>query len=170
MANAAMFQIGWLLCLMAPLAVALVYTLAAIAVHFLYWGGHRQDVIAVILAIAMGFIHDTALLVGGVLQYSLVIQPLWLMCLWALLGLTLNHSLHAIYGRPWLAAILGAVSAPLSYIAGVAISGVSWGVPKEMGASIIALVWLGVLPLHLALSRILTRLVFPRTDNSPETQ
>lgn len=167
-ANAAMFQLGWLICVMGPLALAVGYTLLAVAIHFLNWGGHRRDIIAVGLALGIGFIHDTALLVSGVLEYSSVIQPLWLMCLWALLGLTLNHSLQAIYNRPWLGAILGAISAPLSYIAGVAVSDVSWGLAQVTGASIIAAIWLVVLPLHWVLSRALTGIFFPSVAHSPE--
>lgn len=160
-ANAIAFQAGWFICLLAPVVWALLYTALFTAVHFriLKPEARCADTLAVAVVMVLGFVHDTALLQAGVLSYSSSIQPIWLTCLWLMLGLTLRHSLWPIYSRPWFASLLGAVAAALSYTAGVALSDVSWGEFGARGAFIIAAVWLLVLPTHKVMtdSFLLTR-------------
>ncbi|WP_020209620.1 DUF2878 domain-containing protein [Gilvimarinus chinensis] len=153
-ANAVAFQAGWFICLLAPVAWALLYTALFTVVHFriLKPEARCADALAVAVAMALGFIHDTALLQTGVLSDSASAQPIWLTCLWLMLGLTLRHSLWPIYSRPWLASLVGAVAAGLSYTAGIALSDVSWGEFGPRGAFVIAVIWLLVLPAHKAIT------------------
>ncbi|UTF60702.1 DUF2878 domain-containing protein [Gilvimarinus sp. DA14] len=151
-ANAVAFQAGWFICLLAPLGWALAYTFVFAMLHFYLSKQRREDMFAVVIALILGFVHDTALLQADVLRYSSELQPLWLACLWFMLGMTLRHSLWIIYSRFWLASLLGAVAAALSYSAGVALSGVSWGYLGPVGALVIAALWLTVLPLHKAIT------------------
>ena len=46
--------------------------------------------------------------------------PLWILCLWAAFALTLTRSLAWLMRRPWLAALLGALGAPLAYASAAA--------------------------------------------------
>jgi len=43
--------------------------------------------------------------------------PLWILMLWACFATTINRSLAWLRPRPWLAAVIGAVGAPLAYLA-----------------------------------------------------
>ncbi len=148
--NAVLFQVGWFVCILCGNFWAGVFTLTAIIFHFIHVQQRREDAIAVLISIALGLLHDSLLLHSGQIQFveSAYMPPLWLVCLWALLGITLNHSLVWIYSRPLLSALLGAIAAPLSYLAGVSLSSAEWSSPLVHVLPIIAIMWLAVLPLH----------------------
>jgi hypothetical protein len=152
--NVLVFQVGWLVCVLGGSVWAVIFTLAALTFHFSISQQRLTDCVAVIIALMLGFLHETLLLRGGYIEFveSPSLPPLWLLCLWPLLAITLNHSLVWIYSRPLWSALLGAVSAPLSYMAGVKLSSAEWSAPLFEVLSIIAILWLAVLPLHRFLS------------------
>lgn len=152
--NALLFQLGWFVCILGGSFWAAVFTLAALAFHFSISRKRLDDALAVIIAVLLGLIHDGLLLHTGHIQFgeSLYLPPLWLVSLWALLGITLNHSLIWIYSRPLWSGLLGAISAPLSYLGGVKLSSAEWSSPLLEVLPIIAVLWLGILPLHRFLS------------------
>jgi hypothetical protein len=152
--NVLLFQVGWFVCILFASQWAVLYTLVAGCVHF-YWSQTRvRDAIAVVLCLLIGVVHDSVLIHAGLIRFveSSLWPPLWLMCLWLLLGITLNHSLRWVYERPYWSAMLGAISGPLSYLAGVKLSSAEWSSPLTEVIPIIAFLWLLVLPLHRFLS------------------
>ena len=153
-ANAVLFQVGWFVCILCGSFWAGIFTLMAITFHFIISRQRPEDTVAVLIAIALGLLHDSLLLHSGHIQFveSACLPPLWLVCLWALLGITLNHSLVWIYSRSLWSALLGAIAAPLSYLAGVSLSSAEWSSPLVEVLPIIAILWLIVLPLHRFLS------------------
>lgn len=152
--NVLVFQVGWLVCILCGSFWACAYTCAVIVFHFFISPQRLNDAVAVLVALLLGFSHEMLLFHGGYIQFveSTSLPPLWLLCLWALLGITLNHSLVWIYSRPLWSALLGAIAAPLSYLAGVNLSSAEWSSPLLVVLPIIAVLWLVVLPLHRLLS------------------
>lgn len=152
--NVLLFQVGWLVCILCGSFWAGIFTLAAITFHFSISPQRRNDALAVLIALVLGLLHEMLLLHGGYIQFveSEYLPPLWLLCLWALLGITLNHSLVWIYSRPLWSASLGAIAAPFSYLAGVKLSSAEWSSPLLEVLPIIAILWLTILPLHRFLS------------------
>lgn len=152
--NILLFQVGWLVCILCGSQWALIYTVGALCVHFGWSRQRHEDLVAVVLCVAIGLVHDLILIRTGHILFaeSALWPPLWLVCLWVLMGITLNHSLRWIYERPFWAAALGAVSGPLSYMAGVKLSSAQWSSPVTEVIPIIAFLWLLVLPLHRLLS------------------
>lgn len=147
--NLVIFQLGWLLAVLGG-NTGLAIIIPLIILHFIYSPSKSQDAIAVLLLIFFGLLHDTFLIS---MNYLLIdahgfLPPLWLLSLWALLGITLLHSMKWIYERPWIAAVSGSIVAPLSYLAGVKLSPAEWGQPLESCLLVIALMWLLLLPLH----------------------
>lgn len=169
--NVLMFQVGWLICILGGSFWAGLFTLSAITFHLVVSRQRVDDAVAVLIAVALGLLHDLVLLHGGQIQFveSVTHPPLWLVCLWALLGITLNHSLVWIYSRPLWSALLGAVAAPLSYLAGVKLSSAEWSSPLLEVLPIIAILWLAILPLHRFLSlRVLSYVQRKATNLSSE--
>lgn len=167
LANAILFQVGWLVCIFLGDLWAVAFTVAALAFHFYFirflldLNGQNSyrinvitDVIAVVIAIILGLMHDGILLHTHQVQFGEGVNylPFWLICLWVLLGLTLNHSIRWIYHRPMWSALFGAFFAPLSYLAGVNLSEAEWSKPLTQALPLIAAMWLIVLPLHRFLS------------------
>lgn len=174
--NALLFQVGWFVCILWGNLAAILFTVPALVFHFITSATRLADVVAVIIAVTIGIIHDSVLIHTGHIVFveSTIIPPLWIMCLWALLGITLNHSMQWIYSRPLWSALLGAISGPLSYLAGVELSAAEWSsprleiVPIMAAVPLIALMWLLVLPLHRLLSlRILNYVVNKDTSTTP---
>src|SRR5690606_26022465 len=102
------------------------FTLVVSVIHFHLSDDHYKDAM-----LAIGLIHDNFLALSGLINFNTPLAPLWVICLWWLLGLTLRHSVSYIYRRPLLAALGGAISAPLAYYAGVSLTSANWG----MGAT-----------------------------------
>lgn len=148
-ANLVLFQLGWFLAVFGGDA-ALLIIVPLILLHFLFSPSKSHDVLAVFLAVLFGLLHDSLLIYSGVLliDSKSISPPLWLISLWALLGVTLLHSMKWIYERPLIAAVSGAIAAPLSYLAGVKLSPAEWGQPLTICLLAIALMWLLLLPLH----------------------
>ncbi|MEK1939636.1 MAG: DUF2878 domain-containing protein [Pseudomonas sp.] len=146
--NAGLFQLGWFACVFSPQYLALLAVPLLIAVvHVLWLGRGELNVLAVITV--LGTLIDSVLMHAGLFEFAepRLLIPLWLVLMWTLLATTLRHCL-AWTARPWwLASLLGAVSAPLSYYAGARLAGV--GLPYGLWPSLLMLaaIWALVFPL-----------------------
>jgi hypothetical protein len=166
-ANALLFQIGWFVCILGGDLWALVFTGAVLAGHFWFSPCKRNDLLALIIALGIGLIHDTLLIALGYIRFveTTWLPPLWLVCIWVLFGISLLHSLNWVYQRIWFAAALGIIAGPLSYLAGVSLSTAEWGASLWELIPVIGLMWLLVLPVHrfiyLRLSHVLFIKSFP---------
>lgn len=152
--NIALFQIGWFVCILFGSVWAVAYSLLALLGHFYVSNRRVDDLLAVLLCLIIGLAHDTLLIHAGVLVFaeSAAWPPLWITCLWLLMGVTLNHSMQWVYDRPWVSAALGAIAGPASYFAGVQLSSAQWAGSVVYALCMIAALWLVVLPLHRFLS------------------
>lgn len=160
LANAVLFQLGWFACLFAANQPLLLLVAPAIlALHVLCIGSWSEDGRLVIAVTLLGSLLDCLLLNLGLFDfgYGRHLIPPWLVLLWALLGTTLNHCL-AWTARPWwLASLLGAIAAPLSYLAGARVAGVGLPFGTLPSLLVLALIWAAVLPLLHRLARQLKR-------------
>jgi hypothetical protein len=150
LANAAAFQIGWFVCVLAGNFWATLYTSVVLLLHFQYTHLRLRDFVSLLVLLIIGGLHDLLLIHLNFIQFAgdPNFPPLWLFCLWALFAVTLNHSLHWIYSRPWLSSIACAVAGPLSYLAGVQLSTAQWSSPLIVVLPIMVALWLLMLPLH----------------------
>src|SRR3546814_5025428 len=104
--------------------------------------------------------HTRCALVTGVQTCALPISwpgpplaPIWILALWVGFILSINHSLHFLRERIWLAALLGAVSGPAAYYAaGNGFSAISFGIPLPLLLPTLALAWGLLLPALLYMS------------------
>ncbi len=136
--NALRFEAGWLLCVFGGSWVAAITGAILLGWHF--WRcakpgeGWFIGVFALLglaldggLHLAGGFDFGEQPLVAGLL-------PLWLWMLWPLFATLVFHSLAWLWRFPLIATVCGAVSGPLSYFGGAAISGVTlapWLLPTQ---------------------------------------
>ena len=155
-------QLGWLVAVLYGNLAAFAFCLPVVAVHFYYSPCRYSDALAVVVALLMGLVHD-GLLLG--LDYIAFVDsqwgpPWWLMSLWLLLGLAVNHSLSWVYQRPLLAGLLGAVLGPLSYMAGEGLSSAYWQASLAYILPLLAVMWALVLPLHRGVLLWLSRRLY----------
>jgi len=165
--NAAVFQIGWLLCVLAGANhVPWLGTLAALLIvtwHISLANSRRNALLLVLSAGVIGALWDSLLVYAGWLQFpsGTLIEntaPHWIVAMWMLFATTLNVSLKWLKQRQLLASVLGAAGGPGAYFAGYKLGGVEIpDLPIAMTA--LALGWALLMPLLMALAN--------RLDNGP---
>ncbi|MDZ4729448.1 MAG: DUF2878 domain-containing protein [Xanthomonadales bacterium] len=121
------FQIGWLACVLSaangrPLLGLLVAVLL-VAMHLSMARRRWTEFKLLLSCAAIGTVFDSLLLATGWVSYPNgewipFLAPYWIIAMWFLFASTLNLSMAWLKGRMWLAAIMGALGGPLSYIAG----------------------------------------------------
>ena len=98
-----------------PVAVA-IFAVVQLALST----SRRADFLLLCIAAAAGFAIDSLFARSGALSYAApvpwtTLAPVWIVALWVNFALTLNHSLSYLRSHLALAAILGAIGAPLAY-------------------------------------------------------
>ncbi len=72
--------------------------------------------------------------------------PVWLVLLWAAFSLTLLSSLSYLQNRPGIAALAGAVAAPISYVAASELGAVALNEGALGSSVVLGLIWMMFLP------------------------
>jgi len=156
-ANAVLFQLGWLACVLGGNSLWLLLAVAALVIHLRWISSWAAEGRLILCVVIVGTAVDSVLRYLDVFRFADAspLIPLWLMLLWALLATTLRHCL-AWSARPWwLASALGAVGGALSYYAGGRLAGVQFPSGEAATLIVIGLLWAGLFPLlHLMARRL----------------
>lgn len=154
--NFILFQIGWFACVLGGAhQLGIAGSLAALLISTIHlwraqqrWAELRLQGIALLI----GLVFESALVLSGLTVYSNgmifgQLAPHWMLMLWVLFATTLNVSMRWIKDlHPGWIALLGAILAPLSYLAGSRLGSVTFPEPLlALGA--IAAGWAILLPL-----------------------
>ncbi|MEX6501733.1 DUF2878 domain-containing protein [Pseudomonas zhanjiangensis] len=155
-ANALLFQLGWLACILAGDGPGLLVVAAVLAVHLLWtssWAAEGKLLLSVFL---LGSALDSFLLNLGLFDFGepRTLIPLWLTMLWLLLATTLNHCLAWTAQPWWRGSLLGAIGGPLSYYAGASLAGVGLPYGTLPTLAVLALIWALVIPLLHGFARL----------------
>lgn len=128
-------QIGWLACALGAARgypwVGLLVVAGHLVIHLLWTQNRRREIVFLLLVALLGTAVDSAQKAGGLLNYASDapwpwLAPLWITAMWVLFATALTTSLRWLQGRVWLAAALGAVFGPLSYVAGERLDGIGF--------------------------------------------
>ncbi|MFT4822464.1 MAG: hypothetical protein ACI9J0_000374 [Cryomorphaceae bacterium] len=160
LANGMLFNVSWL---------AIVYTHSAVlapamaalhlVAHFAFMGRGLVEARFVLGVSLFGFLLDQVIFSTGVLAVSdstvvvAMAAPLWISCLWPVLATTLMHAFSPLQKRLVLAALIGAVSGPASYMAGARLSDVDF-VSQFWGSVTMVAIWAMLLPALLLAARL----------------
>jgi len=153
--NAGLFQLGWFACVLGGNSLWLLLAGGALLAHLLWISRSLAQVRLIAVVCVLGSTVDGLLLNAGVFAFKQpgVLIPFWLVLLWALLAITLNHCLAWTAKPLWRAILLGAIGGPLSYYAGQRLGAVQFPLglwPTLLGLS---LLWAGLFPLLSTCSR-----------------
>jgi hypothetical protein len=126
---------------------------AVVAIHLAINRARLRSEIALILAVTLfGILMETGFLGAGLIRYTgmtegQVLPPVWIAALWFGFGTLPNACLAWLKGRWFLQAVLGFVSGPITYWAGVKLGAATLPDPGAGGALFaIALAWALALP------------------------
>lgn len=174
--NFTMFYLGWFACVMGagrgqlwlgPSVVA-----ALVLLHFIMNPRPVQEFRLILLTGVFGFAIDTLQASAGLYAFRGTspapwLCPLWMAALWMIFATTLNSSMAWLAGRYRLAAALGALCGPVSYVAGARLGAIE--LPAHAGLSLvgIAVVWACVMPSLLWLREFLATSTVHFPQRSP---
>lgn len=148
--NAALFQVLWFAAILGSAKLLMwpsVVACSALAIWQLNPSRrHISDIKLIMVAIVVGLVSDTFLLQLNLFKFTYPfpiegIAPLWILLLWVGFALTINHSMKWLNSRSWLPAVLGAIFAPLSYLAGQRLGAVEYLADPLLISVCIGAVW-----------------------------
>lgn len=154
--NALGFNAGWLACVVGGNAWALLAAALLLPLHFHWASRDRREWLLATAFALVGLCMDLGWQAAGLLQFTGAGPagiPPWLAVLWLLFSVTLFHSLAWLQQRLLLAAMLGALSGPLSYIAGIRLGAASSQLSSLEIALWMAPAWALLLPALLWVAR-----------------
>jgi hypothetical protein len=160
LANFVVFQAAWFAAVLgAAHGVPLWGTaavLVAIAWHLAVSARPAQEARLVGAACLIGFVVESAAAMQGWVAYTSGqpdpnLAPYWIVALWGLFAIALNVTLRWLKRRPALAALLGAVAGPASFVSGVKLGGARF-VDAAPALVTLALGWAVLMPVLMWLS------------------
>jgi hypothetical protein len=125
--NFVFFQVAWFVSVIGAahdMAWLGVLTVALVCLwHCAISQRYDLELRLILWAMLIGAVWESALVFTGLLHYThgtLIagFAPPWIIFMWALLAITLNVSLRWLKGRWLLAAVMGAIAGPMSFLAG----------------------------------------------------
>ena len=160
LANLVVFEGAWFACLLGVAHRQPAWGTAAIVVAIAWHVAvSARPAIELALACALcaiGFVAESAMVALGHVAYPAgqpvaALPPYWLVALWGEFAMALNVTLRWLKRRPWLAAALGAVFGPLSFLGGVRL-GAARFVDEPAALVSLAAMWALLMPLVMAVS------------------
>lgn len=154
------FQAGWFASVLGAARdmpwVGPAVVLAIVVLHLRH--AKRPDLEAGLLVASgiIGLFFDSLLVALGWVTYpsgliSTSLAPYWIVTMWVLFATTLNSSMAWLKGRHGLAAVLGAIAGPLSYIAGAKLGGIEF-VERAGALLFLAIGWAAAMPVLITLA------------------
>ncbi|MCY4218755.1 MAG: DUF2878 domain-containing protein [Gammaproteobacteria bacterium] len=143
-ANAVKFQIGWVLVVLYGNTMAMVCAVIALLIYSKWFYSGIQDLILIGLTVALGFVGDTLMGYIGLLEYpsGLIVPPFWMITLWLLFSMTLPWSLRPLIRRRPLFILFCIIGGPLSYVVGVRLTDVEFGLEPMNVILILSAIWI----------------------------
>lgn len=123
--NFGAMQAGWFACVLgAAHGAAWMGPPVALGIVLLHLGMSRHrsgEVVLALIALGVGVAWETIAQATGWIRYNAdgAFAPWWIFTMWPMFATTLNVSMRFLHGRWLFAALLGAIGAPLSYLAGM---------------------------------------------------
>jgi len=164
--NFALFYLGWLACVVGAGRGQLWLGPAVVAVLLLVhlWSAPRraQETWLVLGIGLLGFAVDTLQASAGLYAFtgtSVVpwLCPPWMVALWMIFATTLNSSMAWLAGRYRVAAALGALCGPVSYLAGARLGAIELSSNALVSLGGIAIAWALAMPTLLLIRAVLSR-------------
>jgi len=159
--NVAAFKVGWLSSVIGGaqqlpwLGPAIV--LMAVMIHLYYAKRARTEMMLILICGLMGAVFDSVLVAAGWVTYpsglvSELLAPYWIVAMWMLFATTLNVSMKWLRTRPALAAVIGLVAGPMSYLGGHKLGGMEF-LNETVALIALAIGWAMIMPVLMVLAR-----------------
>ena len=119
----------------------------------LYYQADKNELVLILIVAGVGVLLDSALIYSGTFVFPGSTQlPFWLITLWLCFAATVRHSLGFLANSKILQCLIGAIFAPLSYLAGAKFSVVYITPEFELSYLLLACLWGPLMELIFAIS------------------
>jgi hypothetical protein len=158
--NFAVYEAAWFACICGVAhghpSWGTAAVVAAIAWHVAISARPSSELALIVILCAIGLVAESLVVAQRNVAYPAGqpvswLAPYWMVALWGEFGIALNVTLRWLKRKPWLAALLGAVFGPLSFMGGVRMGGARF---VDEAAALVTLVvmWAVLMPLVMWLS------------------
>jgi len=159
--NFLLFQLGWFACVLGgaydQVIIGSLVAMSVIAFHLYQATAPIREFSLLAIALIIGFIFESLMVSLSLAQYDhgqafSSIAPLWIILMWPLFATTLNLSMRWLKSlAPLLIALVGAIFAPLAYLAGERLGAVAYN-DTILSMTAISIAWALLLPLMVTVS------------------
>ena len=107
-------------------------------------GLYIQDLLLVVFSVPLGFLFEMFFIQLNLIHYNNTLKmlpPIWIVSLYPLFSLLINHSLKIIKNNNLASFLFGFLGAPLSYIAGNSLGGLTFPYPLFQTWIMIGICW-----------------------------
>lgn len=149
--NAVLFQVGWFVCVLGGNSVSVLAVIVMLLCHWLFVSKNSGEWKSILFVAVLGVLIDSLLFSLSVLVFPQhdLLPPIWLMSLWIIFATTLNHAFKWLQSHLMLAVWVGGIFGPLSYLAGVKLTDVDFGISSVYALLILSVIWAIFLPFAL---------------------
>ena len=159
--NFALYYAGWFACVLGPAWgypwAGTAVALALIGCHLALVHRRRDEILLMAVAASFGTVVDALQMGAGLLRFPTgtlfgFLPPPWMIVLWAQFAATFHFSMQWLKGRPWTAALCGAIGGPLAFVAGKRMGIIAFHPAEWRSLLSLAVVWAGALPLLMSIA------------------
>lgn len=154
--NFVLFQSIWFAAILGQESLEWLIALL-LAAHILLCADRQGEIRIVLICAAIGIAVDSILTLAGVFVFdpspSILPIPFWLIGVWLGFTATFRHSMSYLLAKPLIAIPAAAIAAPLSYIAGMSLGAVSFGLDTTSTALFLGLLWAGMMAVFVRVYR-----------------
>jgi hypothetical protein len=143
-------QLGWLACAVGAARgfpwVGPLVVLVYLVLHLIWSPSRKREFYFILIVGFLGMWVDSFKKASGLLTYASDISlawlaPPWITAMWLLFATSLNATLSWLQGRPLIAALLGTIFGPLSYVTGQRLGAVKFVGDFWLTVGILAIIW-----------------------------
>ena len=159
--NFLLFQLGWFACVLGgaydQVIIGCLVAMSVIAFHLYQAARPTREFSLLAIALIIGLIYESLMVSLALARYEhgqalSSIAPLWIILMWPLFATTLNLSMRWLKNlAPLLIALIGAIFAPLAYLAGERLGAVVYD-DIILSMTVISIAWALLLPIMVTIS------------------
>lgn len=156
------YQVCWFLLIFCStlsiqyFVTSIISTILFILIHFYFTPQKKADLLMMLYAGISGLVIDGLFILFNFYKFPTQIInftfPIWLLLIWLIFGLCLNHSLKFLKKSFLLSSIVGGIFAPMAYYSGYTLGAIFF--PNLfITLLLISIVWMMILPCLVFLSK-----------------
>ncbi|MEI8365425.1 MAG: DUF2878 family protein [Parachlamydiaceae bacterium] len=151
--NSLCYTVGWFWCVLFGIQghfiLATIGAVCLILFQIYYTktkdiGLYIQDLLLIVFSVPLGTLLEIFFIQTNLIHYvntTKMFPPIWIIFLYPLFALLLNHSLKIIKKNYFASFLFGFLGAPLSYIAGISLGGLTFPYPLILTWIMIGICW-----------------------------